>query len=168
VLDWITLEFIVSYDIYQVFPLPHGTTAPSRPGSPHFWGFTITLSHTTIGRNPLDEWSARRRYLSVTTHNTHKRRTFLPRRNLYPTIPESERPPTGICIKSLNHVAIFAFLVISVVTIICFCCKSKRWKCVWLRRGVYWHSGTYYVCYMYLLNQQMNTIINITGLKCAW
>ena len=30
-------------------------TAPSGPGPPRFRGFTITLRHTTVGRNPLDE-----------------------------------------------------------------------------------------------------------------
>jgi hypothetical protein len=34
-----------------------------------FQGFTITLRHTTLGRTPLDEWSARRRDLYLTTHN---------------------------------------------------------------------------------------------------
>jgi hypothetical protein len=35
-----------------------------------FRGFTITLRHTTLGRTPLDEGSARRRDLYLTTHNT--------------------------------------------------------------------------------------------------
>jgi len=35
--------------------------------------FTITLRHTTLGRTPLDKWSARRRDLYLTTHNTHQR-----------------------------------------------------------------------------------------------
>jgi hypothetical protein len=48
----------------------HGATAPSGPGLPHYRGFTITLRHTTIGRTPLDEGSARRRDLYLTTHNT--------------------------------------------------------------------------------------------------
>jgi hypothetical protein len=33
----------------------YGATAASGPGPPHFRGFTITLRHTTLGRNPLDE-----------------------------------------------------------------------------------------------------------------
>ena len=37
----------------------------------HCWGFKITLRHTTLSRTPLDEWSARRRALYLTTHNTH-------------------------------------------------------------------------------------------------
>jgi hypothetical protein len=38
----------------------HGATAPSGPTPPHYEGFTITLSHTTLGRILLGEWSARR------------------------------------------------------------------------------------------------------------
>jgi len=28
---------------------------PSRPGPPHYQGFTLALRHTTLGRTPLDE-----------------------------------------------------------------------------------------------------------------
>jgi len=45
-----------------------GTRAPIGPGPPNFRGFSITLRHTTLGRTPLDEWSARRRDLCLTTH----------------------------------------------------------------------------------------------------
>ena len=42
--------------------------------SPHSWGFRDhTQRHTTVGRTPLDEWSARRRNLYLTTHNSHNR-----------------------------------------------------------------------------------------------
>jgi hypothetical protein len=37
-----------------------------------------SFRHSTFGRTPLDEWSARRRDLYQTTHNTHKRRTSMP------------------------------------------------------------------------------------------
>jgi len=30
-------------------------TLPSEPGSPHFWGFQITIRQITLGRTPLDE-----------------------------------------------------------------------------------------------------------------
>jgi len=66
-----------------------GTTAPSGPRLPHCLGFTITL-----GRTPLDEWSARRRDLYLTTNNTHKRQTSMPPAGFEPTIPASERPQT--------------------------------------------------------------------------
>jgi len=54
------------------------------PGPLHCRGFTITLSHTTLGRTPLDEWSARLRDLYLTTHSTQKRETSMPRRDSNP------------------------------------------------------------------------------------
>ena len=59
-----------------------------------FWGFWITLRHTTVGRTPLDEWSARRRDLHPTTHNTHNRQTSIPWSAFEPEIPAGERPQT--------------------------------------------------------------------------
>jgi hypothetical protein len=48
---------------------------PSGLGRPHYWCFTITLRHTTLGMTPLDEWSARRRDLYLTTHNIQNRQS---------------------------------------------------------------------------------------------
>jgi hypothetical protein len=56
----------------------HGATAPSGPAPPHYRGFMITITHTTPGRTPLGEWSARRRDLYLTTHNSHKRQITMP------------------------------------------------------------------------------------------
>jgi hypothetical protein len=53
-----------------------------------------TQRRTTFGRTPLDEWSARRRDLYPTTHNTHKRQTSMPPAGFEPTIPASERQQT--------------------------------------------------------------------------
>jgi len=53
--------------------LLHGVTASSGPEPSHYRVFVITFRHTTLGGTPLDEWSARRRALYLTTHNTHKR-----------------------------------------------------------------------------------------------
>jgi len=44
-------------------------------------GLTVTRRHTTVGRTPLDEWSARRRDLYLKTHNTRNRRISMPRRD---------------------------------------------------------------------------------------
>ena len=49
------------------------STVPSGPGSHHYRGFPITL-----GTAPLDEWSARRRDLYLTTHKIHNRQTPMP------------------------------------------------------------------------------------------
>jgi len=55
---------------------PHGATNPCGPGSQRR-GFTITLSHTTLGRTRLDEWWARRRDLYLPTHNIHQKETSM-------------------------------------------------------------------------------------------
>jgi hypothetical protein len=60
------------------FFFSYRSTAPWGPRPPHYRGFTITLRHTTVGRTPLDERSARRRDLYLTTQNTHNRQTFIP------------------------------------------------------------------------------------------
>jgi hypothetical protein len=74
--------------------MSHGATAPRGPGRPHYQGFTITLRHTTLGRTPLHEWSARRRDLYLTTHNTHNREIFVAPAGFEPVIPATERPQT--------------------------------------------------------------------------
>ena len=47
---------------------------------------------TTVGRTSLDEWSARRRDLYLTTHNTHNRQTSMPLAGFEHTISAGERP----------------------------------------------------------------------------
>ena len=48
-----------------------------RPSSVHDLIHEVSRSysirHTSVGRTPLDEWSARRRDLYLTTYNTHNR-----------------------------------------------------------------------------------------------
>ena len=60
--------------------------------------FTRFLDHTqrrtTFSRTPLDEWSARRRDLYLTTHNTHNRKTSMPPVGFEPTISAGEWPQT--------------------------------------------------------------------------
>jgi hypothetical protein len=60
--------------------------------------FTTFLDHTqrrtTLGRTPLDERSARRRDLYMTTHITHNRKTSMPPVRFETTILAEERPKT--------------------------------------------------------------------------
>jgi len=72
----------------------------ARPSS-FFWFLDHTQQRTIVGRTPLDEWSAWRRDLYLTTQNTHKRRTSLPPTGFEPTIPAGERPQTHV----LDHAA---------------------------------------------------------------
>ena len=45
-----------------------------------------SIRHTTLGRTPLDGWSARRTDLYLTTHSTHNRQTSMPPVGFEPTI----------------------------------------------------------------------------------
>jgi len=98
----------ITHDLYYVFNTPtkftykikyiykffyYGAIAPIGSRL-HNRGFTITLRHTTFGRTPLDEWTARRWDLYLTTHNTHKRQTSMPLVGFETTIPVNERPQT--------------------------------------------------------------------------
>jgi hypothetical protein len=49
------------------------------------------VGHTTFGRTALDEWSARRRELYLTTHNTRQRQTTKPPVGFESTIPATKR-----------------------------------------------------------------------------
>ena len=71
-----------------------GAAAQRGPWPPHSWGFYITQRRITFGRTPLDAWSARRRDLYLTTHNTHNRQTSMPPVGFEPTISAGERPQT--------------------------------------------------------------------------
>jgi hypothetical protein len=53
-----------------------------------------TQTHPTLSRTPLDEWSDRRRDLSLTTYNIHNREISMPSAGFEPAIPASERPQT--------------------------------------------------------------------------
>ena len=61
--------------------------------------FLMFLDHTqrrsTVGRTPVDEWSARRRDLYLTTHDTHNRQISMPPVGFEPTISTGERPPAA-------------------------------------------------------------------------
>jgi len=52
----------------------------------------LTQRRTTVGRTPLDEWSARRRDLYLTTHNNHRQ-----------TDRQTSMPPGGIRTHNLSR-----------------------------------------------------------------
>ena len=53
-----------------------------------------TQRRTTVGRTPLDERSARRRDLYLTTHDTHNRQISMPPVGFEPKISAGERSQT--------------------------------------------------------------------------
>jgi len=53
-----------------------------------------TQRRTTVSRTLLDEWSACRRDLYLTTHNTHNRQTSMPPVGFEPTVSAGKRQQT--------------------------------------------------------------------------
>ena len=78
---------------------------PSGTGPPHYPGFMITLRHTPLARAPLGEWSARRRDLYLTTHNTHKSQTFTAPKGFEHKIPANKRPQTNALDRAATWIA---------------------------------------------------------------
>ena len=54
-----------------------------------------TQRRSTVGRTPLDEGSARRRDLYLTTHDTHNRQIPMSPVGFEPKISAGERPAAG-------------------------------------------------------------------------
>ena len=88
VFDWKLKLLVLFYFIYFFWRNgPKGATASS------FLTFLDnTKRRTTVDGTPLDEWSARRRDLYLTTHNTHNRQTSMLPVGFEPTISAGERP----------------------------------------------------------------------------
>jgi hypothetical protein len=87
----------------------HGSTAPSGPGPPHCRGFMIILRYNSLGRAPLDELSARRRDLYLTTHITHNRQTSMPPAGSKPAIQASERSLTHASHRAATRIGYVLF-----------------------------------------------------------
>jgi hypothetical protein len=79
---------------------PNGVT----PEPPHCRGFTITLRHTTLGSTALEEWSARRRDLYLTTDISILSISETPQTHA------SDRADSGIGISFLVLVDICGFI----------------------------------------------------------
>ena len=75
----------------------HPQDSPLRVISPLHRPLPDNTQHSQqkdIHRTPLYEWSARRRDLHLTTHNTHNRQTSIPPVGFEPTVSAGELPQT--------------------------------------------------------------------------
>ena len=83
--------------------------------------FLMFLDHTrrrtTVGRTPLDEWSARRRDLYLTTHDTHNRQISMPPVGFEPTISAGVRPAAAHLLKSWVRIPSEAWIFV--------CCECR-------------------------------------------
>ena len=76
-----------------------------------------TLRRSTVGKTPLDEWSARRRDLYLTTHDPHNRQISMPPVGLEPTISVGERPAAAHLLKSWVRIPPGAWIFV--------CCECR-------------------------------------------
>ena len=70
---------------------------------------TVAADHTqwhTLGRTPLDKWSACRRGRYLITHNTHRRQTSMTPAGLEPTIPASEGSQTHALDRAATEISV--------------------------------------------------------------
>ena len=95
-------------NIMSIYFLTNCTKPPSGPGPSHYRVFTITFKHTTLGRNPLDEWSARRRDLYLTTHSTHKKQISMSPARFEPAIAARKRPRTHALVSAATGIGYFS------------------------------------------------------------
>ena len=82
------IRIVIFFPLLARFPLM-GLGLP-----PHSRGLCFldhTQRHTTVGRTPLDEWSATRRDIYLTTYNTLNRQTSTPPVGFEHTISAGER-----------------------------------------------------------------------------
>ena len=83
--------------------------------------FLMFLDHTQrrskVGRTPLDEWSALRRDLYLTTHDTHNRQISMPPVGFEPKISAGERPAAAHLLRSWVRIPPAAWIFV--------CCECR-------------------------------------------
>ena len=83
--------------------------------------FLMSLDHTqrrtTVDRTALDEWSARRRDLYLTTHDTHNRQISKPPVGFEPTFSAGERPVAAHLLRSWVRIPPGAWIFV--------CCECR-------------------------------------------
>ena len=76
-----------------------------------------TQQRTTVGRTPLDEWSAHRRDLYLTTHDTHNRQISMPPVGFEPTTSAGEQPQAAHLLRSWVRIPPGAWIFV--------CCECR-------------------------------------------
>ena len=76
-----------------------------------------TQRRSTVGRTPLDEWSARRRDLYLTTHDTHNRQISMPPVGFEAMISAGEWPQAAHLLRSWVRIPPGAWIFV--------CCECR-------------------------------------------
>ena len=94
----LTLRRLMSYTYIYIYI--YGSYIYIYIEHPFFMFLGHTQRRSTVGRTPLDEWSARRRDLYLTKHDTHSRQISMPPVGFEPTISAGERPAAAHLLRS--------------------------------------------------------------------
>jgi len=74
-----------------------------------------TQRRTIVGRTPLDEWSACRRDLYLTTHKIHNRQTSMSSVGFEHTISAGERPQTYALVRAATVTGMYMHLIFQIL-----------------------------------------------------
>jgi len=89
-----------------------GAAGPRRAMAPSVLRFLDhTRRFTTVGRNPLGEWSASRIDFYLTTQNTRNRQTSMPPAEFEPTISAVEWPQIYASDRASNWTSVMSVTV---------------------------------------------------------
>ena len=107
------------------------------------WGFLDhTQRRTTVGRTPLDEWSARRRDFYLTAHNTYNRQTSMHPVGFEPTI--SAELKLLLYTKKLKRCPIISAMCLCAIWIFThnpFPCEFQASSSLYLRSFLLWDAA---------------------------
>jgi hypothetical protein len=99
----------------------------------------------------VDEWSARRRDIYLTTHNTHKRPTSIPPTGFEPAIPAGKWPQTDTLDRAATRIGSYVI--------------KLTWVVVWLRTCVRIKYEAFYMVWIILLICWWRNVIKMTHVK---
>ena len=100
--------------------------------------FDHTQGHTTVGWTPLDDGSARRRDLYLTTHNTHNRQTSMPPAGFEPANPADDRAQTLALDRSATGIGSSPCYVLIFSELFCHTHAATNWFFLALDDSVMW------------------------------
>jgi len=129
----------------------------SAPKPPHDWGFTITITHITLGRTPLDEWSAWCIYISTWQNTILTRDIYVPSgiRTRNPSKPAATDPSLRpqshwdqkVCVYVCVYIYIYMYIYLFNYYLFQFLIHSKHSRvCIHCRHQSVISGSKEYVC----------------------
>ena len=122
--------------------------------------FLMFLDHTqrrtTFGRTPLDEWSARRRDLYLTTHDTHNRQISMPPVGFEPTISAGDSRSRGV-LPTVVRRCVWSRKI-----------KNRRSIYIYIYIYIHTHTHTYTYIYIYIYDISSLRVNDLTLILRTW